>query len=42
MNGDNENGIIDILVIGEKKYHHEDWERSYIKELLNDDPYKTQ
>ena len=32
---------IDILLIGEKKYHHEDWERSYIKELLNDDPYKT-
>lgn len=33
---------IDILLIGEKKFHHDDWERSYIKELLKEDPYKTQ
>jgi 2-amino-4-hydroxy-6-hydroxymethyldihydropteridine diphosphokinase len=30
---------IDILLIGETKFHNKDWNRNYIKELLKDDPY---
>lgn len=30
---------IDIMQIGETKYHGSDWKRNYIKELLKEDPY---
>lgn len=30
---------IDILLFGDTKYHIEDWDRPYIKELLKNTPY---
>lgn|SRR5574344_179777 len=30
---------IDILLVGETKYHIMDWERNYIKDLIKQDPY---
>jgi 2-amino-4-hydroxy-6-hydroxymethyldihydropteridine diphosphokinase len=30
---------IDILLVGDTKYHIKDWERKYIKELIKQDPY---
>ncbi len=33
---------IDILQYGDKIFHEEDWNRDYVKELMLEDPYKSE
>ena len=33
---------IDILQYGNEIYHHEDWNRDYVKELMQEDPFTNE